>query len=87
MKKVLIVLAVLISSCSKEDDTPQPVATPTQSSCNCGKVLSDSAQDFSVFVKNNCTGNTKTIYLSEADWMEAYVGSEICISNLSSWKN
>jgi hypothetical protein len=81
MKKVIFSLAVstaILSSCKK--DEIQPTKT-----CNCGLVVSDNASNFSVNIKNECSGNIKTWYLSESDWMKAYVGSNFCITNTKSW--
>jgi len=76
MKKVIFCLAVataLLSSCKKDEV------------CNCGKIVSDNASNYSVDIKNSCSGNVKTWYLSESDWMNAYVGSDYCITNTDSW--
>lgn len=77
MKKVIFSLAVataLLSSCKKEN---QP--------CNCGVIISDDASDYSVDIKNDCSGNVQTWVLSQNDWMTAYVGSNYCITNTTSW--
>ncbi len=70
----MAVCTALLTSCKKET---QP--------CNCGEILSDNASDFSVDIKNDCSGNTKTWYLSESDWMNAHVGTHYCITNTTSW--
>lgn len=80
MKKTLTaLLAVIIvsfTSCKKES---------VQQGCNCGTVLSDNVADFSVIIRNKCSGNEKKFNLAEGDWMNAYVGSEFCITNVTSW--
>jgi hypothetical protein len=56
MKKVIFSLAVataLLSSCKKDEI------------CNCGEVVSDNASNYSVDIKNSCSGNVKTWYLSQ----------------------
>jgi hypothetical protein len=76
MKKVMICLAVataLFSSCKKDEI------------CNCGEIISDDATTYSVDIRNECSGNVKKFYLSESDWMTAYVGSNYCITNVQSW--
>jgi hypothetical protein len=76
MKKVIFSLAVataFLSSCKKDEI------------CNCGEVVSDNASNYSVDIKNSCSGNVKTWYLSQDDWMDAYVGSNYCITNTESW--
>jgi hypothetical protein len=77
MKKVIFYLAVataLFSSCKKETKP-----------CNCGTVMSDNAFNYSVDIKNECSGNVKTWVLSPNDWMNAHVGSHYCITNTTSW--
>ena len=78
MKKTVILLGVLISlnSCKKKEDT---------SPCNCGIVQSDNVQDYSVVIRNECSNNDKKFVLSQADWINAYVGSRYCITNSSKW--
>jgi hypothetical protein len=77
MKKVILsaVLFTALLSCKKEDVTP----------CNCGTIMSDNPSDYSVDIKNDCSGNVKTWYLSQSDWMTAYVGTNYCITNTTSW--
>lgn len=78
MKKVIFLIAVLftvLTSCKKDDVTP----------CNCGTIMSDNASDYSVDIKNDCSGNFKTWVLTPDDWMNAYVGSHYCITNTTSW--
>jgi len=88
MKKTIltIVTAALLISCSKEKDTPAPapVSQPS-SSCNCGLILSDNVQDYSITIRNSCSGNSKKFILQEGDWMNAHVGSNYCITNVTSW--
>lgn len=79
MKKILIAIAVvaLLGSCKKEKEEQKP--------CNCGIIQSDNVADYSVVIKNECTSNNKTFYLSEGDWMNAYPGSRYCITNSGKW--
>jgi len=80
MKKTIIVglsaiaVALAMSSCKKENQV-----------CNCGLVLSDRVSDYSVVIRNDCSGNEKRFYLEPGDWMSAYVGTEYCITNVTSW--
>ena len=60
MKKVIFCIAVataFLSSCTKEE----------VKKCNCGLILSDDASDYSVNIKNDCSGNVKkwTLYPSD----------------------
>ena len=78
MKKVMMIMtvALLAMSCKKEE---------VAKVCNCGVIQSDNAADYSVVIRNSCSNNNKTFYLSEGDWMNAYVGSNYCITNTTSW--
>jgi hypothetical protein len=78
MKKRIILSVILFTavvSCKKEETTP----------CNCGEIMSDNAADYSVDIKNDCSGNFKTWILTPDDWMSAYVGTHYCITNTTSW--
>ena len=77
MKKVIYGLAIILSiaSCKKEDAKV----------CNCGLVVSDDVTNYSVVIRNNCSNNQQTFTLQPGDWMNAYVGSNYCITNVSSW--
>jgi hypothetical protein len=48
-------------------------------------VEDDNPSNYSVDIKNECSGNVKTWVLSPNDWMNAYVGSHYCITNTTSW--
>jgi len=79
MKKILVILGlciVLFSSCSKE---------VLYGSCNCGLVVNDNSLNYSVVIRNNCSGNDKVFYLQRGDWMNALVGRDYCITNISKW--
>jgi hypothetical protein len=77
MKKITLIIAIVasLSSCKKEETSP----------CNCGIVQSDNVADYSVVIKNECTSNNKTFYLSQGDWMNAHPGTRYCITNASKW--
>ena len=77
MKKIILAIAVvaLVSSCKKKEDEP----------CNCGLIQSDNVQNYSVVIRNECTGNNKEFTLSQGDWMNAHVGSNYCITNSGKW--
>ena len=74
MKKLIVLVAIAIgmASCTKEN-------------CNCGVIQSDNVADYSIVIRNSCSGNNKTFYLSEGDWMNAHPGSDYCITNVQSW--
>ena len=75
MKKTILGLAIILSiaSCKKV----QP--------CNCGTVLSDRVSDYSVVIRNTCSGNEQRFVLEPGDWMNAFVGSNYCIYNVTNW--
>ena len=80
MNKIIISIGIIfLLSCEKDNNES------VQEQCNCGLVLSDNVSDYSVIIRNNCSGNEKKFYLQEGDWMNAYVGSEYCITNIKSW--
>ncbi len=74
MRKLLLILLVSFSllACSKED-------------CNCGRILSDRASDYSIVIRNSCSGNEKRFYLNQGDWMNAHPGSDYCITDTTEW--
>ena len=83
MKTIKLLLAVLLlvgtfTSCSGDEEI----------FCddNCGTIVSDNVYDYSVRIRNSCTGNIKTFYLEPSDWMTAYVGTDLCITNTNRWK-
>jgi hypothetical protein len=75
MKKTILGAAFILTliGCKKEK------------TCNCGLVLSDDASNYSVVIRNSCSGNEKRFTLEPGDWMNAYVGSDYCITNTTSW--
>jgi hypothetical protein len=82
MKKAVIILgAILLVSCSKSDE-----AIIAQKDCNCGLIISDNVQDYSVVIRNQCTQREKRFYLTQGDWVNAFVGTKFCISNVTTWK-
>ena len=76
MKKFLCIIAcVLAMSCSKEEERD----------CNCGLIVSDRVSDYSVVIRNSCSGVEKRFTLSEGDWMNAHSGDDYCITNIDRW--
>jgi hypothetical protein len=76
--KLLILISLIALSCKKDEIKPKEI-------CNCGLVLSDNVQDYSVVIRNSCSGNEKKFILQQGDWMNAYVGSNYCITNINNW--
>jgi hypothetical protein len=75
MKKVILGLAIILSiaSCKKDEV------------CNCGLILNDDVSDYSVTIRNKCSGNERKFILEPGDWINAHVGSDYCIYNITSW--
>ena len=84
MKKLVLVLGLVAStiSCKKEIVTPNNAQNQV---CNCGLIVSDDVSDYSVTIRNSCSGNLKKFYLLEGDWIHAHPGNDYCISNVTSW--
>lgn len=84
MKKLVLVLGLVAAtvSCKKENVTPNNVPKKV---CNCGLIVSDDVSDYSVTIRNSCSGNLKKFYLYQGDWIHAHPGDDYCISNITSW--
>jgi hypothetical protein len=74
------VVTALIVSCKKDE-----IKKNKQEVCNCGLVVSDNVDDYSVVIRNSCSGNEKRFYLQPGDWMNAHPGSDYCITNVTNW--
>lgn len=79
MKKLMmiIMLAIGLVSCNKEEDKQ----------CNCGTIANDGITGtcYWLEITNDCTGNKKTFCFDQNVWMDAYVGSNFCVSNQGQW--
>jgi hypothetical protein len=53
--------------------------------CNCGLITSDRVSDYSIVIRNSCSGNEKRFTLAPGDWVNAHVGSDYCITNSGRW--
>ena len=77
MKKVIMLMAMpLLFACSAEDSKD----------CNCGLIVNDNVKDYSVTIRNACSGNEQKFILQPGDWINAHVGSDYCITNVSNWR-
>lgn len=75
-----LVLILVLFSCKKEKDTP----------CNCGEVMSTDIAtqqgfQYTISVKNECSGSIKTFYVTRNEWISVYQGDTYCANNISSW--
>jgi hypothetical protein len=79
MKKLIMIfmLAIGLVSCSKEEDKQ----------CNCGTIANDGITGtcYWLEIRNDCTGNKKTFCFDQDVWMNAYVGSNFCVTNQGQW--
>jgi hypothetical protein len=74
MKKIMIVLLTIIalSSCKKD----------ALKNCKCGVITDDAIEnsnDFTLTIKNDCSGNTKKFYVTLNTWMDGVVGEPFCM--------
>lgn len=77
MKKLIMLMALpLLFACSAENAL----------NCNCGLIVRDDVRNYSVVIRNSCSGNEQLFYLQPGDWINAHVGSDYCITNATNWK-
>lgn len=78
MKKISLVLAAVVClfSCSLDDDQ-----------CNCGLIIDDgiNGDNYWIDIRNDCSGRTARFNLAPGDWINAFVGTDYCITNVTSW--
>ena len=84
MKKLLIVLlAVVLFSCSKEDE-PKPYQNPIVEGCECGIVTGYDIRTLSgttyyyLDYKRDCDGVIKEVQTDYNTWINFHSGDEIC---------
>lgn len=55
--------------------------------CNCGQVRADWIDDngYALWVRNLCSGNYKTFYVSSSVWMNKYEGDNYCSHEVNQW--
>ena len=79
MKKMflIIALAVGLAGCNKEESKQ----------CNCGTIANDGIDNgcYWLEIRNDCTGNKKKFCFDQDTWMNAYVGSNFCVTNQGQW--
>jgi hypothetical protein len=78
----MIVVSCILLSCKKED----------QEKCNCGTIANDgistNADGSSCYwleIRNDCSGNKKQWCFDQDVWMNSPVGSNFCVTNVTSW--
>ena len=77
MKKIMIVLLTIIALASCKKDTLKD--------CKCGVITDDAIEngnDFTLSIKNDCSGNTKKFYVTLNTWMDGVVGEPFCMDQV-----
>lgn len=78
MKKVISILflSIALMSCEKENKQ-----------CNCGTIANDGIDNgcYWLEITNDCSGNKKKFCFDQDVWMNAYVGSNFCVTNQNEW--
>jgi hypothetical protein len=77
MKKIMIVLLTItaLSSCSKN----------STKDCKCGIITDDAIEnvdDFTLTIKNDCSGSSKKFYVTLNTWMDGVVGENFCMTEI-----
>lgn len=77
MKKIMIVLLTIIAlgSCKKD----------TFKNCKCGVITDDAIEngnDFTLSIKNDCSGNIKKFYVTLNTWVDGVVGEPFCMDQI-----
>ena len=86
MRKIIILCLTLVAvSCQKEEVAPTKPITVFSQQCNCGIIVSADGSNYSIVLRNSCTGNTKVFILQPSDWGNAYVGGNYCVTNAVKW--
>lgn len=67
LKRLVLVLGLAtLMSCEKENQS-------------CGTIIDDNVEDYSITIRKT-NGSIETHVLYPGDWVNAHVGSEICIN-------
>jgi hypothetical protein len=80
MKVIILILMIALIGCNKED-------TPQQD-CVCGTIANDGIDPLGCYwleIRNDCSGNKKKFCFDEDIWMDAYVGTNFCVTGVSRW--
>jgi hypothetical protein len=79
MKKMFLIFALSVGllGCNKEESEQ----------CNCGTIANDGIDNgcYWLEIRNDCTGNKKKFCFDQDVWMNAYVGSNFCVTNQGQW--
>lgn len=72
---IVLLTIIALSSCSKN----------IGKDCKCGIVTDDAIEnssDFTLTIKNDCSGNNKKFYVTLNTWMDYAVGANICMTEI-----
>lgn len=72
---IVLLTIIALSSCSKN----------LTKDCKCGIVTDDAIEnssDFTLTIKNDCSGNNKKFYVTLNTWMDYAVGANICMTEI-----
>jgi len=72
---LLLVLAITIQSCKKDEP------------CNCGTITDDGFEDncYWLEIRNDCSENIKRFCFDQDVWMNNHVGDNFCVTNQGEW--
>lgn len=76
MKKTLLITALFLVSCKKEEP---------QINCNCGLVIGKSEQDLGLVIQNECSKTIKKFSVTEIDFHTTEIYTNKCIYNVDNW--
>lgn len=79
MRKTLLILFASFGLLGCSDDTVN------RSNCNCGLILDDRVSDYSILVRNDCSGNEMWIQLYPGEWVNAHPGERACFTEIDNW--
>jgi len=94
MKKAILILCTFASvliGCKKEEEENNSSSSGVNSSnqCNCGTISDDGIDSatncYWLEIRNECTGNKRKFCFDQDVWMNNYVGSRFCVTNVTSW--
>jgi hypothetical protein len=74
-----LMMSLVFISCDKDKN------------CNCGVITNDDIETsngelyYTLTIKNDCSGNSQKFYFDYNTWLNAPVGQNFCVTNVSTW--
>jgi hypothetical protein len=74
-----LMMSLVFISCDKDKN------------CNCGVITNDDIEIsngelyYTLTIKNDCSGNSQKFYFDYNTWLNAPVGQNFCVTNVSTW--